>query len=361
MYAMKLLKGELIMAIKVISTFDGISCGMVALQRANIKVDEYIAYEIDKYAIQVSAKNYPAIKHRGSVVNANFLQYKGFDLVIGGSPCQDLSIAKSGRQGLDGEKSKLFYEFVRAIKEVEPRYFLLENVASMSKESKQTITDILGVEPILINSALVSAQQRKRLYWTNIPGITQPEDKGLLLKDILDSGLSYSDKSYCLNTSYNNCVIRDSLVKKRRSMIFEPIKVCNVNPSGKGMNGVVYDINAKSMTLTTNKGEGNKILEPIKIGTVGCGSQGNRVYSIYGKSITVSAGMGGGHQIKIKVDLPDGEYIIRKLSPIECERLQTLEDDYTSGVSSAQRYKCLGNAWTVDVIAHIFSFIKEVE
>ena len=141
---------------KVLSLFDGISCGMVALERAGVTVDRYVAYEIDENAINVSKINYPQIEHRGDVTIADFTQYKGFDLLIGGSPCQDLC-GMGSREGLAGEKSKLFFEFVRALKEVQPRYFLLENNASMSKENRDIMSSYMGCEPVLINSADFSA------------------------------------------------------------------------------------------------------------------------------------------------------------------------------------------------------------
>ena len=154
---------------KVLSLFDGISCGMVALERAGIPVDRYVAYEIDPNAIKISQKNYPLIEHCGDVTTADFTQYRGFDLLIGGSPCQSLSIVQSKtRQHLDG-KSKLFFEFVRALEEVKPKYFLFENVASMNEESKQVISELLGCEPVFIDSKNFSAQERPRFYWTNIP------------------------------------------------------------------------------------------------------------------------------------------------------------------------------------------------
>ena len=148
---------------KVLSLFDGISCGMVALERAGMPVERYVAYEIDENAIKVSKHNYPQIEHCGDVTKADFTQYKGFDLLIGGSPCQDLC-GMGSRKGLSGEKSKLFFEFVRALKEVQPRYFLLENNASMTKENRDIISSYMGCEPVLINSADFSAQVRKRLY-----------------------------------------------------------------------------------------------------------------------------------------------------------------------------------------------------
>jgi DNA (cytosine-5)-methyltransferase 3A len=171
----------------VLSLFDGISCGRVALQRANIPVGKYYASEIDKYAIQVTQKNWPDTVQLGDVKEVWARNLPKIDLLIGGSPCQDLSIAKNNRKGLQGARSGLFWHYVRLLRTCKPKYFLLENVASMPKEAKEIITRELGADPILINSALVSAQQRKRLYWTNIPNITQPEDKGIILSDVLET------------------------------------------------------------------------------------------------------------------------------------------------------------------------------
>lgn len=301
---------------KVLSLFDGISCGMLALQRAGIPVECYDAFEIDKYAITVSSNNFPDIVHHGNVFDGNFKKFKGYDLLLGGSPCTYWSIAKKGRETTsDGMGFQLFIEYVRALKESQCRYFLYENNYSIHQNIKSEITKYLGVEPIMINSALVSAQQRKRCYWTNIPNIHQPEDKGILLIDILESGVSWQKKSYCMTASYNGAIIRNTLERKQRTMI----------------------------------------AEPIRIGEYGKGSQGQRIYSVHGKSVTLSAN-GGGQGAKTglyKIDLPDGDYIIRKLTPIEAERLQTLPDNYTAGISNTQRYKCIGNGWTVDVITHI--------
>ena len=295
---------------------------MIALERAGIPVERYVAYEIDKYAIQISKKNYPHIEHCGDVTTADFTQYKGFDLLIGGSPCTYWSIAKNSRETTpDGIGGKLFMEFVRALRESECRYFLYENNNSIHQNIKDFISEQLGVQPIMINSALVSAQQRKRCYWTNIPGICQPEDKGILLKDILESGISWQDKSYCMTASYNGAIFWNTMQRSQRTMI----------------------------------------AEPVRIGQYGNGGQGQRIYSIRGKSVTLSAN-GGGQGAKTglyKIDLPDDDYIVRKLTPIEAERLQTLPDNYTEGISKTQRYKCIGNGWTVDVIAHILKGVKQ--
>lgn len=338
----------------VLSLFDGISCGRVALERAGIKVDTYYASEIDKYAIQISQKNYPEIRQLGDVKrlkiweeNPNAVDFyyfeKSFDLLIGGSPCQDLSIAKKGRQGLSGERSGLFWEYVRILREVKPKYFILENVNSMPKEAKEIITKELGVEPIMINAALVSAQNRKRLFWTNIPNVTQPEDRGILLKDILQKDV---DEGFYVKNERKNTLIsnrpQDSNKNKANTLLVGGTNptirivqigkvglstlgggggaktglycVGNVNPSGKGMNGFVYSSEGKSPNITTNKGEGSKILN---------------------------------------------QNCIRKLTPIECERLQGLPDKYTDGISNSQRYKCLGNAFNVDVVCWILSFIPK--
>ena len=191
---------------KVLSLFDGIACGRVALERAGIPVEEYHAFEIDKYAIQIAQKNYPDIIHHGDVIGSDFSQFKGFDLLIGGSPCQSLSIADSQhRQHLNG-KSKLFYEYVRALETVKPKYFLFENVASMNEESKKIITEQLGVEPILINSAAFSAQSRPRLYWTNISicewrlPIIAYKTKGIVLDTVLEKNV---DEKYYYNCDYD--------------------------------------------------------------------------------------------------------------------------------------------------------------
>jgi DNA (cytosine-5)-methyltransferase 3A len=300
----------------VLSLFDGISCSMVALKRANIKINKFYASEIDSNAIKVSTKNHPEIIQLGDV--REIKPIPDLFLLIGGSPCTDLSIAKKGRQGLEGEQSKLFYEYVRILKDSKPKYFILENVNSMSKESKAKITEIMGVEPIMIDASLVSAQSRKRLFWTNIPIKELPEDKGILLKDILQPDAevdermtSKNGKAFTLTASYNKAVVENSIKRKQRTM--------------------------------------------VKIGHIGnTDGQANRVYSIEGKSVSLSAN-GGGSGAKT------GLYktvFIRKLTPIECERLQGLPDNYTEGISNTQRYKCLGNAFNVDVIVHILKYMQ---
>lgn len=333
----------------ILSLFDWISCGRIALERAWIQVDKYFASEIDKYAIQISRKNYPNTIHIGSITDVQYRQWwlewnikddepyrenTTIDMIIWGSPCQDLSIAKKDGKWLQWEKSSLFFEYVRLLKKVKPKYFLLENVASMKKADKEEITRILteiysDTQCYLINSALVSAQNRKRLYWTNIQGIEQPEDKGIILKDILESWEATREmtsywKSHSLTASYNWAVAWNSIEKRQRTMIF------------------VWCLNNKDIAWDW------------KLLSRNC-PQGNRVYSIEWKSCTLSAlwwWMGA------KTWLYECEWKYRKLTSIECERLQTLPDNYTEWISNTQRYKAIGNWWTVDVIAHIFSYLK---
>ena len=310
--------------INVLSLFDGISCGMVALERAGVPIERYVAYEIDKYAIQISKKNYPNIEHRGDVTTADFKEFKGFDLLIGGSPCTYWSIAKNNREITpDGVGGKLFMNYVRALKESECKYFLYENNYSIHKNIKSFISEQLGVQPIMINSALVSAQSRKRCYWTNIPNIIEPKDKGIIAEDIIESGIPFN----------------------------------TVNSKGKihTITASYYKIAENPFSEFGSEKCRQRIAESIRIGQIGNGGQGQRIYSIKGKTVVISAN-GGGQGAKTglyKIDLPDGDYVIRKLSPIEAERCQTLPDNYTEGISNTQRYKCIGNGWTVDIIVHI--------
>lgn len=314
----------------VLSLFDGMSCGRVALERAGVKVDKYYASEVDKYAIAVSQKNYPDIVQLGDINNfiegmwvgktydTLCMQQKSIDLIIGGSPCQGFSFA--GKQlAFDDPRSKLFFKFVEIVKFYKPKYFLLENVR-MKKEYLNVITDMLGVEPICINSALVSAQNRVRYYWTNIPNVTQPEDKGIHLKDIIERGVVDRDKSFCIDANYwKGGDLKQYFEKHRRQLVFTK-------------NYVQYD----------QTGKGYK-------------SQDQMAFYLEGKHGTVPS---NNAQSKCKVLLDKqhetDKFLIRKLTPVECERLQTLPDNFTEGVSSTQRYKMLGNGWTVDVLAHIF-------
>lgn len=343
---------------KVLSLFDGISCGRLALERAGLPVECYDAFEIDKYAVTVSKNNFPEIVHHGNVFDGDFTKFKGYDLLLGGSPCTYWSIAKKGRETTsDGMGFQLFMEYVRALHESECRYFLYENNYSIHQNIKDEISKHLGVEPIMINSALLSAQNRKRCYWTNIPNVTQPDDKGILLKDVLESGIAWQDKSYCMTARYSGAIISNTLERKQRTMIAEPIGAAQRGRYVDDKNTIQHiEIrkDSKANCLTTVQKD-SLVCSPVRIGQYGKGGQGQRIYSVRGKSVTLSAN-GGGQGAKTglyKIDLPDGDYIIRKLTPIEAERLQTLPDNYTFGISNTQRYKCIGNGWTVDVIAHI--------
>lgn len=329
---------------KILSLFDGISCARVALDRAGLSVNTYYASEIDKYAIQISQKNYPDIQQVGSVVGLDTKQFKNIDLLIGGSPCQDLSIAKKNRKGLDGERSGLFWEYVRILKEVKPKYFILENVNSMPKEAKALITETLGVEPIMINAALVSAQNRKRLFWTNIPNVKLPDDRGIFLKDILepkvDDVFTVKPKSNTVRSSGRGSGIDDK-------HNWDTIRIGTINKGGQGDR--IYSPEGKSVGLSALGGD-----RGAKTGLYAVDSKSYCVPSTYYKENVKSL-------IKRKKTglIVNENTIIRKLTPIECERLQSLPDNYTEGVSNTQRYKSLGNAFNVDVVAHILSFIPQ--
>ena len=292
---------------KVLSLFDGISCGMVALERAKIPVERYVAYEIEPNAIKISKKNYPQIEHMGDVTKADFSQYAGFDLLIGGSPCQDLSVYKTssaeGWKGLDGSKSSLFYHYVRALKEIKPKYFLLENVASMENKWVDAISKELGVNPIEINSSLVCAAERKRLYWTNIPAIGELENRHIMLKDIVVNAEEVPQKYW-----YDKPFVYNGDDKKVQ---------CTLDIKGHRNMKEVYNLNGKCNTILCD------------------GDGGHRVKKVY----------------------QNGR--CRKLMPVEYERLQTLPDGYTEGVADSRRYTCCGNGWTVDVIAHILKNIPK--
>ena len=327
---------------RVLSLFDGISCARVALDRAGLPVSAYLASEIDPHAIAVSQANYPDIVRLGDV--REITQVGPVDLLIGGSPCQDLSVAKKNRQGLAGSRSSLFWEYVRIRDLVRPTWFVLENVASMSKADRDTITATLGVEPILIDAALVSAQSRKRLFWTNLP-VGQPEDRGILLRDILEAEV---DASYTIDgKSFTPTQSKAEAGRKKQSFVqvgfFGPKNHCGVG--GQALR--VYDVEGKS----TTSGVGL-----YKVGHIGAtNGQANRVYDPNGKSATLSANGGG---LGAKTGLYAIRDRIRKLTPVECERLQGLPDGYTEGISKTQRYRCLGNAFNVDVVAHILSSLR---
>lgn len=276
------------MGINVLSLFDGMSCGRIALERAGIEVDNYYASEIDKWAVKVSQDNYPDIIQLGDINNYESwdIDWNSIDLIIGGSPCQSISNLGNG-SGLDG-KSGLFFKFVECRKKAKNAKFLLENVVG-NKKAIEVMNGIIGVQPIMINSNLVSAQNRKRYYWTDIEDIGQPTNKGVVLKDILEEGIP-----------------KDSILSPgRERWLF----------SEKGQNTV---------------SKGYAVIDPNKANCITARSDAS-----WNSNYVTREG------------------VVTRLTPIEYERLQTVPDNYTSCVSNSQRYKMLGNGWTVDVIAHI--------
>ncbi len=305
----------------VLSLFDGMSCGQIALNRAGVKYDRYFASEIDKYAIKVAKANYPHTIHVGDVTQIGRPSSDNIDLLMGGSPCQGFSVA--GKQlDFDDPRSKLFFEFVRLKDELKPKYFLMENVP-MKQESQDIITRYLGVKPVTINSSLFSAQNRKRLYWTNIPFDIPTDDKGIILQDVLEDGIAneamtnQNGKSHCITARYNGAVWWNSIQRKQRTMV------------------------------QVGEADNIKGFDSIK-----------RIYSPNGKAPTLTTMQGGHREPKVAIDLQSNGMQWRKLTPVECERLQTVPDNYTNHVSNSQRYKMLGNGWTVDVIAHIMKGIE---
>lgn len=328
----------------VLSLFDGMACGRLALERAGIPVTNYFASEIDKHAIQVAKANWPDIQHIGDVTQVKGSDLPQIDLLIGGSPCQGFSFA--GKQlNFDDPRSKLFFEFVRLYDECMPTHFLLENVR-MKKEYQDTITRYMcGIEPIAINSALVSAQNRLRYYWTDIPGIEQPEDKGIYLKDvIMDVGSEWNHTDRAIE--YMDRVGSTGRVKW--SYLFHSDtkndkSACLTANFHKGVpnNVLIVREATKKGFVEVNPGEGVDLTFP--------GSKTRRGRHMKDKSNCLTAA-------NYDYAWYDGD-TIRKFTPIECERLQTVPDNYTEGVSNTQRYKMLGNGWTVDVVAHILKNI----
>lgn len=464
----------------VLSLFDGMGCGVLAMMESGVPMDRYVAYEKDKYAKQTSKHNFPFIEHRGDVFKADFTEFEGFDWLIAGFPCTKFSIAQKNdreTQPYQGEGWDLFWHTYEAINIVKPKYFLLENNKSMAKAVQEEISRLIGFKPVLINSALVSAQNRQRLYWVgkmNDDGtyskvdVPQPEDRGILLKDILETGcdLPSCEKAYCLTASYNGACAWNTIERNQRTMIAEPLtpfvekKIDEIadkygylpetfNPYNTS------EITDKAPALTTGCNRHTSsatvmITEPVRVGCMPSpdgevkNSQAFRVYDSEGKSINLSANGGGAGgktglyavpinttadgksqtikaqyqrsspanilgytstygasgvaehcpcfaiptewdeegrptkarscadgkiytvyevkdgKITIKgkeypIKLPDGFYIIRKLTVRECMRLQTVPEWYEFPVSDSQAYKMLGNGWTVLCISHIIN------
>ena len=315
--------------ITVLSLFDGMSCGQLALQKLGIKVKQYYTAEIDKHVIRVTQHNFPNTIQLGDVTKVFAKELPKIDLLIGGSPCQGFSFA--GKQlAFDDPRSKLFFEFVRLKSECNPTYFMLENV-KMKAEHQNIISEILGVKPILINSELVSAQSRERLYWTNIPITQMPTDKGILLKDIIEIGEPIKDKSQTiLATLYKENA--KSMIKRNKAGLL--VKMSSENPRIKELS-----ITDRGIRPHRNDKRKSGISE---IGTIHYPDT---------KSYTITAN----HAPKVLTEIIGW----RKLTPKECERLQTVPDNYTDCVSDTQRYKMLGNGWTVSVVSHIFSYLPK--
>jgi len=375
----------------------------LALDRLGIEVDNYYSAEIDKYAIQVSEDNYPDIIRLGDVCDVKAKDLPKIDLILAGSPCQGFSFA--GKQlAFDDPRSALFFEFVRILKECEPKYFLLENV-KMKKEFLDIISQQVGVEPILINSALVSAQNRQRYYWTNIPGVEQPEQRGVVLRDVLETEsvsdeFKYSqksidymnrgnekwqqagnrradryeqtadkDKSFAITANWHKGVPYNYFKEETHDTPKQVGTASDIN--GHDILKRVYSPDGKAPTLTTNGG-GNR--EPKVVG----GAWRGRAYDQDGKHMDKdgeSVANKTQQMLELRNDaksnaittvgkdslVVEDEVYWRKLKPIECERLQTVPDNYTDSVSNTQRYKMLGNGWTIDVIAHILKNMQILE
>lgn len=297
--------------INVLSLFDGISCGMVALERAGIKVNKYYASEIDKFAIQVSKDNYPNIIQLGDVTKWKEwnIDWASIDLLIGGSPCQGFSLA--GKQlNFEDSRSKLFFEYVNILEHTKSlnsnMKFLLENVV-MKKQYIDIISGYLGVWPMLIDAALVSAQFRKRNYWANWK-ISQPQDNHIILSDIIEDGIVEKAKAYCLTCRSGNT--RDYFKKSQSNIVFIPCELTGRYVVKNGTISIVFKKSPDRSVHTYN------------------------------------------------VCLPNGLYNIRAMSEIECERLQGLPDNYTKVCPKTQRYNQVGNGWNIDVITHIFNHLK---
>ena len=339
----------------VLSLFDGMSCARLALNRAGLPITSYFASEVDKYAITVAKANYPDTVHLGDVTKITAGDLPAVDLLIGGSPCQGFSWA-GGRLAFHDPRSKLFFEFVRVLKECKPKYFLLENV-NMKQEFQDVISEQLGCKPVDINSNIVSAQNRRRLYWTNIPVRSLPENKHIYLKDILEDGFTDRDKAHCVDANYfKGGNLKSYFEKHRRQLVFDfndPKQtglqmVGEADIKGHGYNRRVYHPDGKAPTLAAASG-GN--LEP-KILQIARGANKGGVRAEDGKVPSMTSSSWQNNNF-----VTDG-LKWRKLTPIECERLQTVPDNYTNHVSNTQRYRMLGNGFTVDVIAFLLRGIK---
>ena len=415
----------------VLSLFDGMSCGHQALDRANIKVDKYFASEIDKYAINVTMANYPETIQLGDVRNLDGSKLPQIDLLIGGSPCQSFSFAgkkngmatkceveilslqhylelKAEQYEFEGQ-SYLFWEFIRMMNEVKPKYFLLENVVMIEKWEK-VLSKAIGVNPIKINSSLVSAQNRVRLYWTNIGMessgffgdlesiIKQPKDQCIFLRDILETDV---DEKYFMSDKAVNGIMQHKKEQKEKGFRFGAViknenqKMNSLKIGGHGIDDLVLDSTFERTSNTGNNRQVRQLSENNKSNGGTQPYQQDRVYDINGIAPTlttmskndrifvhsndvvggtfrtfqdgngfreVSGSKASTIQARAREDGSGQNGVsihgkVRRLTPTECERLQNVADGYTNHVSDSQRYKMLGNGWTINVIAHIFSYI----
>jgi DNA (cytosine-5)-methyltransferase 3A len=352
----------------VLSLFDGMSCGQIALNRAGIKYDNYYASEVDKHSIKVTQHNYPNTIQLGDITQINGSDLPTITLMCGGSPCQNLSFAgkmkgmstkedieiltleqylKLKDEGFEFQgQSYLFWEYVRLLKEVKPKYFLLENV-KMLKKWENIISNVLGLEPIEINSTLVSAQNRRRLYWTNIPNINQPIDKEITLKDIIvddPCNMTIDEKIDSLTKSYGSLTIND-----------DGIVTLYAN-NGKRVN-IDLSNEAPFSFYETRTKEGKEMRRKIRIETGRDSTPRSKEFKMY----VPNKNNKGNCLVTVESPLDyifDPTWKYRKLYRIEMERLQTIPDGYTNVVSDSQARKMLGNGWTVDVITHIFKNIE---
>lgn len=323
----------------VFSAFDGLSGTQVALNQAGIKYGTYFASEVDKYAIQIAQKNYPKTVQLGDIRNIKGKDLGNIHLMVGGSPCQGFSFATNGRLNFDHPQSVLFFEFVRLLKEIKPRYFLLENVR-MATKHKKIISDYLGVEPIEINSSLQSAQSRKRLYWTNIPGVQQPEDLGVILADILENDAT--------EPMYSN--IYGGFKEKEPRKHYNKSVTIRTASGGGHIPSVTKKIDSKYWMTEKQK---EFLYDETRLKKKYTAIDGD-------KALTMTGSYARWQGTHIQTDKkPFNKSDVRKLTPREAERLQTLPDNYTEGVSDSQRYKMIGNGFTSLIIAHILSYIKD--
>ena len=377
----------------VVSLFDGMSCGQIALNRANIKYNRYFACELEKYPIQVTQANYPNTIQLGDVTKFDSRAISIWDidcdLLMGGSPCQGFSFA--GKQlNFDDPRSKLFFDFIRIRDLLQPKYVLLENVR-MKKEAEDVITEYMGFPPQAKNSADVSAQNRNRLYWfgklnpyTNkweqIP-IPPTEDKGIVIKDILEDLPFHEIPNYLNNTwcgkrrgdmvksvddSKANCLTASMWKGQIPTFVKKPIQVGTAN-NIKGYDIIkrVYSPSGKSPTLTTMQGGHRQ--PKVAIGRLvnrRLDASGTRKDNQLELPFTTQLEVSNSEKSNCLTTVQKDNVVVqqelyRKLTPLECERLQTVPDNYTNHVSNTQRYKMLGNGWTVDVICHLFSYLAE--